>query len=341
MQLVLALVVVLCLVSVGSAQQSICGKYAQALFGNDNVTTEIQLIQTVLNATIALLLADPITSPWFNGVNNGINFTDPSQATNLYLLQDHLYLFFGHALNCSLWNPTVANNNMQAIHDFNGAGQKFITKAAFERFNQLVTKVLSTSGVAQADIITVGSFLDGFRTGSGTATNQICQDPGCPTPPYGVSVSSLTTGNTNAFLPAYYSVPNGGTLIFTSEPNIALGSHTVTLVNAPLNSSAACGVPGSGFNNNPFTGNFTTPPFTTAGINWIQCSVHCSLTPNMWMVADVAAATTVPTAPVTTAPPTSPAPVAPVAPTKAPSLAATNVLPVFLMALLCVLAVLL
>jgi len=345
MQLVLVLVVILSLASVGWSE-TVCVKYATALFGADNVTTEIALIQTVINATVGLLLADPTTFPWFNGVNNGINFTDPSQNAALQNLYNHLYLFFGYALGCSAWNPTPATTNMQLIHQFNQTGQKFITKAAFERFNQLVSKVLLNSNVAQADVIAVGQSLDGFRTGSGTPTNQICQGPDCATSPYGVTVSSAGTSATNNFLPAYYSIPYGYSLAFTTDPTTTLATHTITLSNQALNATSSCPVSYPGFNVSPFlAAGYTTPPLNVTGNNWIACLYHCGS--GMYMVADVGTAPTV--APTTKAPtspvsPTASGPVSPTkspSPTKAPSTAATNALPVFLATLLFVMAVLL
>jgi len=312
MQLVLVLVVILSLSSVGWLQ-TICGKYAQAKYGADNVTTEIALIQTLINYTVGYLTEELSTRNWFNGINNGVNFTDPSQSVALNNLYNHLYLFFGAALGCTQWNPTPATTDMQAIHNFDGVGQRLINKTAFEGFNQYVTSVSYGSiGMSTTDAIAVGKVLDGFRTGNGVPTNQICQDPDCTTSPYTVT---LMDAPYNVFLPSFYSVPYGGNLYYYYS---GTEYHSATLSNIPLNSTTPCPTSTPGFNYTfVYQGSFTTPGFTTAGNNWVACTYHCASN-DMFMLVSVGEA-----------PPTS-----------APTSTAINLFPVFLMCLLTVMAVL-
>jgi len=272
---------------------TICEKY----FGT-NDTFQYEQMHNQIGNIVGLLLGDSFTAGYFNGDNGGsVNFTDPANSALLDTLVDHLTTFFGSAIGCSGAAADYSGNpNMLAVHSF----QVPVNKAAFEHFNWLVCQNFRTAGVVQEDIYVIGQVLDGFRTGDGTANNQICQDDDCVTSPYTIFLGGSVPNSIYAFNPPYISIPNGFTLNFNNlggvhnvvdagdVPEDTTGGDTATgLCSAGTTAGGwtSPGAPGG------FTGNFSHV-VTESEDSYIGffCSIHCpGSSDGFWGVYEVLA----------------------------------------------------
>jgi plastocyanin len=247
-----------------SQNQTFCQKYAQALFGADNLTTELDLITAVVDYTAGNVAVAPQTTKWFNGKNNGFNFLAPQNSAALATLIQHLIAFFGNALGCvAPGYPPVVNPNMKAIHTF----PKPIDKSAYEYFNQVVLGFAYTAGVQTADLYSLATALDTFRNGGASGVDQVCQASDCNKAPFTVLLADFF------FNPPYYSVPVGGALKFVVSGESA---HTATQgVAFSSCTTASKPVIDKSFTKQNQTA--TTPALSTAGNFYFYCKYHCGI----------------------------------------------------------------
>jgi len=126
-------------------QQSVCDKYASSL-GISDVT----LIGVVVNGTLAGVLANSSTAPYFNGglpPGGATDFTDPANVGALNALRNHLIQFFGMALGCSDGSvPPYTGPSMSIVHQPLGIPQN-----VFDSFNQILVGVTAAANVSVAD----------------------------------------------------------------------------------------------------------------------------------------------------------------------------------------------
>jgi len=147
------LLVLACVVSFVTAQQTLCQKYSRAL-GLSN----IQLMTTVVSAVVADEVADPHIKLFFDGTlpPGSINFLNNSGAFNA--LAGGLIAFFGGALGCTDPGfPKYTGANMAAVH----AGMP-IDRDTFEKFNAIFIGTLAKLGVAPDDQAAIGGVLASF-----------------------------------------------------------------------------------------------------------------------------------------------------------------------------------
>jgi len=156
MKIIIALLSLLVAIT-AAQQQSLCDKYSAA-----KNLTNLALMTTIVGDTFAGLTAS--TSPvldWFNGVKNGIDYTDPANKNQTDLLAAHLVQWFGRDLQCT--DPTFptygGNPSMSSVHSTLGLGASQIAA-----FNKILTDVLGALGVSNPDILFVKTYLNGFYT---------------------------------------------------------------------------------------------------------------------------------------------------------------------------------
>jgi len=145
---------------------SICDKYSQAL-----KLTNLQLVQAIVDSTVRKVLQNPVTRPFFTGVQppNTTNYETNARAA--MSLAGRLVRFFAPPLGCSddTIDPyvegqdrrkrfTMESFSLASIHKPLGIGQ-----AAFDQFNQELINVLRESGVAQTDQDTVLMILNSLK----------------------------------------------------------------------------------------------------------------------------------------------------------------------------------
>jgi hypothetical protein len=183
--------------------QSICDSYSSTTDAQAQYQLVKMVVDTALRGngdTIVGILNEDIQRPYFNGSvkfreasGRGVtpDFTANNYSNaNLATLADHLYQFFGAALNCSQRGtngfPSYAGNTMTAAH----SGMN-LPSSVFNAFNSMVVASANALGVAVSDQIAIRSLLGSFNRqafatpaafGSGTAvmgasgSNRICQD---------------------------------------------------------------------------------------------------------------------------------------------------------------------
>jgi len=231
---------------------SICDKYTPAAGTNSDLVTTV-----VLAVFGAVTTADTPTVPYFDGSTGNTNFiTDTTAQT---ALAGHLVEFFGGALGCSDGSiDAYTGPDMKTVHATLG-----IDKAPFEYFNQQVVKVMQTSGVEYADVVTVATLLESFRSGD----QVICTEADCLTSPYTVLVGD---GGNFYNPPAGYSIPAGHAIQFIWGDS----THSVT----QSEDDGECTPLSGGFNFGPESDTTETQTFDTAGDYYYYCSVgsHCA-----------------------------------------------------------------
>ena len=199
---------------------TICSKYTTALFGDDTGENQLELTTKLVNLAVLgdeMLGVPGILTPegglarFFSGAipttNRGnkpvaINFLDaaadlpnPAPDSNLAVLLNHLYQFFGALLGCTAagFPEYTGEVDMFRVHKFMG-----ITQEMNDFFIMQVGLSASALGVSDEDVMTVAGLLDGtFNTrcpppimekpglpGFLRGTNpSICQSLSCPLDP--------------------------------------------------------------------------------------------------------------------------------------------------------------
>jgi len=273
--------------AVAFAQETICTRAFST-----NETAQLVGMQTYINNVVGAVLGAPETVGYFNGANPGsFDFTDPANSAALESLFNELVAFFGGAIGCTGTGTYGGNTDMTVVHGFATP----VNKAAFEVFNQIAVREARKLGMINSDVYTLALVLDGFRTGNGVATNEICQDDDCVTSPYTVIVSDAAPPNPASpffFNPPYISVPQGFQLAFT----VVSGSHTVTQEDS-AGAIDSCTALTGGFDSGTITNAaIYSHPAGQAVDTVVQyfCAIHCPPSP-MYGAYKVIAAVVTPT----------------------------------------------
>jgi len=148
------MLLLLVLVALASAQQTICEKYSAAL--GVNQTT---LMKTVVSAIVVNEVSNSKIVQFFDGTKppGSINFLADTEQFNR--LAGGLVAFFGAALGCKAPGFPKYNgpSDMKALHQPMGIG-----KTEFDLFNDIFIETLAGLGVDFGDQRTIRMVLDGF-----------------------------------------------------------------------------------------------------------------------------------------------------------------------------------
>ena len=202
---------------VAADDMTICSKYTTALFGDNTGENQLELSTTLVNLAVlgdemlgvpGILAPEGGLAPFFSGAipttNRGnqpvaINFLDaaadlpnPAPDSNLAVLLNHLYQFFGALLGCTAagFPKYTGEVDMFRVHKFMS-----ITQEMNDFFITQVGLAASALGVTDEDVTAVAGVLDStFNTRCPPPIMQksalplflegtnpsICQDRSCP-----------------------------------------------------------------------------------------------------------------------------------------------------------------
>jgi len=133
-----------------------CNRYSKAL----KVSNQ-QLLKTVVDATVAKVVVDPVTRPYFVGEQPRGSTDFTSDTTALASLEDGVIQFFAQrdVLGCSDGTiPKYSGGGLDAIHQ-----RLLISNAAFDHFNGHLLDVLRGAGVTEDDVRNVSIILESTR----------------------------------------------------------------------------------------------------------------------------------------------------------------------------------
>jgi len=137
-------------------RDTICNRYSKTIG-----VTNLQLLTTVVDKTVKLLVEDPVTLPYFNGQRPRGSTDFISDTAALASLEAGVIAFFGQkaVLGCSDGTvPKYSGGTLDAIHQ-----KLIISNAAFDHFNGHLLDVLIDAGVASNDINKVAAILESTR----------------------------------------------------------------------------------------------------------------------------------------------------------------------------------
>jgi len=361
----LKVILLICLIALACAQTSspgcppdatiagICCRFANVF--NSTSNDQVAMMTGLITSVVLGVAGDPITLPWFNGINDPTCFTCNLTSVPTQNLLASLIAFFGAAMGCNATAKYTGASDLSLVHSpGNGFVNTSVNKAAFEHFNFQAIRAMQNTflpkvggpinaaqiGAIIADIQVISFVLDSFRQSAGSfgGFKAVCNAADCLTSPYTLWANSVATSSLgNAFAPTYLTVPLNFQITF-----VVTGSHTFNqaysqpaAVTDQFN-SANCPSANSNVVSNGLTisiNNAAQGFNWTNGLYWYGCNFHCSN--GMWAILNVAAPaptpapTTAPTpsptpAPTSTPTPSTPTPKTPTPTTKAPTPAPTQ-----------------